>query len=106
MLDDLDRSLETLLRQERRTSVAQQLAISFLAPNAEFPPSSVTPPALNLFLYDIREDREGRAGDWVLEREAGGKPTGRRAPPVRIDCSYLITAWPSTVSSDPAGDEH
>jgi hypothetical protein len=106
MLDDLDATLAKLLRQELPKAVVGQLAISFLAPSAEFPPSSVTPPALNLFLYDVREDREGRAGDWVLERDDAGKPAGRRAPPVRIECSYLITAWPSTVSSDPAGDEH
>jgi hypothetical protein len=106
MLDDLDKTFEKLLRQELPSSLASQLAISFLAPNAEFPPSSVTPPALNLFLYDVREDREWRTGDWALERDAAGVPTGRRAPPVRIECSYLITAWPSTVSSDPAGDEH
>jgi hypothetical protein len=106
MLDDLDRSLETLLRQELPSSVAQQLAISFLAPDADFPPSSVTPPALNLFLYDIREDPEARVGDWVLERDAEGVATGRKRPPTRIQCSYLITAWPSGSSSDKARDEH
>src|SRR3954451_8582452 len=104
MLDDLDRSLEKLLRQELPSSISQQLAVSFLAPNAEFPPSTVTPPALNLFLYDLREDRAGRESDWAIERDAAGGPTGRRPPSVRMECAYLITAWPSTASTDPARD--
>jgi hypothetical protein len=106
MLHDLDTTLENLLRQELPATLADQLAISFLAPGADFPPSSVPPPALNLFLYDVREDRAGRDGDWILERDPGGVPAGRRSPPVRIECSYLITAWPSPASSDPARDEH
>jgi Pvc16 N-terminal domain len=32
-------------------------------------------------------------------------PPVRRAP-ARVDCSYLITAWPSGSAPDPAADEH
>ena len=30
----------------------------------------------------------------------------RTRTPVRVDCSYLITAWPSESAPDPAADEH
>jgi hypothetical protein len=106
MFDDLDATLAQLLEQELAASVSSQLTISFLPPSADFPPSSVTPPALNLFLYDIRENRELRDGDWELVRDDAGAPTGRRPAPMRIECSYLVTAWPSSSSSDPARDEH
>lgn len=106
MLDDLDKTLETLLKAELPGPISSQLSFSFLAPSANFPPSTVTPPALNLFLYDLRQNRDLRTSDWELQRDGDGNPTGRRAPPARVECSYLITAWPSTSSPDPARDEH
>lgn len=105
MLDDLDKTLQELLRQELPPGVVSQVSISFAPPDDRFPPSSVTLPAIDLFLYDIRENRELRNREWELERRSDG--TGRkRRPPVRVDCSYLITAWPSGASSTPAYDEH
>jgi hypothetical protein len=106
MLDDLDATLAKLLEQELAGTVGSQLAISFLPPGSDFPPSTVAPPALNLFLYDVREDRDVRTGDWQLVRDDNGSPTGRRPPALQIECSYLITAWPSSSSTDPARDEH
>jgi hypothetical protein len=106
VIDDLDKTLAALFKQELPSALANQLAISFLAPGSDFPPSTVTPPALDLFLYDLREERALREGDWELERDGDGAPTGRRPPAARIDCSYLITAWPGAASPDPAKDEH
>jgi hypothetical protein len=82
-----------------------QVTISFATPNDQFPPTTVSLPAVDLFLYDIRENRELRTGEWVIERKANGQVAQQR-PPVRIDCSYLITAWPSEGSNTPALDEH
>jgi hypothetical protein len=106
VLDDLDKTLAALLERELPAPLAGQLALSFLAPGADFPPSSVTPPALSLFLYDLRQDRTTRTGDWEVERDGDGAPTGRRPPPARVECGYLITAWPSSTSTDPARDDH
>lgn len=105
MFDDLDRTLQELLRNGLPSGVASQVAISFAPPDSSFPPSAVTLPAIDLFLYDVRENTELRDREWQLERRSDG--TGRRTPPpVRVDCSYLITAWPSGASSTPAFDEH
>lgn len=104
MIDDLDRTVEELLRRELPPALVEQVAISFATPDGEFPPTSVTLPAIDLFLYDIRENLELRAPGWIVERTGNGA-TKRRAP-VRVDCSYLITAWSSESSTTRALDEH
>jgi hypothetical protein len=105
MIDDLDRTLQQLLRHELPPGLFEQVAVSFAAPDNEFPPASVTLPAVDLFLYDIRENLELRNTQWIVEHKNNGTATRRRAP-VRVDCSYLITAWPSENSTTPAFDEH
>jgi uncharacterized protein DUF4255 len=72
MIDDLDRTLEELLRRELPPDLVTQVTISFVTPDDQFPPSSVSLPAIDLFLYDLRENRELRTNEWQLER--GTKP--------------------------------
>ncbi|HEX6904110.1 MAG TPA: DUF4255 domain-containing protein [Thermoanaerobaculia bacterium] len=105
MIDDLDRTLEELLKRELPGDLISQIAISFAVPDQNFPPSAVKLPAIDLFLYDIRENRELRRGDWAVERRNDGT-TVRLPRPVRVECSYLVTAWPSDASTTPALDEH
>jgi hypothetical protein len=105
MIDDLDRTLEELLRHELPAVLVEHVAISFAAPDSEFPPAAVPLPAINLFLYDVRENRELRNPEWLLERHENGTATRLRAP-VRVACSYLVTAWPSDAAPNPSQDEH
>ncbi|MBW2057774.1 MAG: DUF4255 domain-containing protein [Deltaproteobacteria bacterium] len=105
MIQDLDRTLEELLRRELPAELVSQITISFATPDEQFPPPSVTLPSVDLFLYDIRENRDLRTNEWIVERESDGSTTKRR-PPVRVECSYLITAWPSDSTPNPARDEH
>jgi len=104
MLHDLDRTLEVLLKQELPRPLVEQVTISFATPDSEFPPPSVTLPAVDLFLYDLRENWELRSNDWAIERTPVSAL--KHAPPVRVDCSYLVTAWASKSAPDPAQDEH
>jgi hypothetical protein len=104
LIDDLDRTLEELLRRELPPHLVTQVTISFVTPDDQFPPSSVSLPAIDLFLYDLRENRELRTNEWQLERR-NGTATRKRAP-ARVDYSYLITAWASDSSTTPALDEH
>ncbi len=104
MLDDLDKTLKTLLESELSGDIVDQVSISFATPNQEFPPPSVHLPAINLFLYDVRENRELRNNEWVIGRGSGAP--SRKGPPLRIDCSYLITVWPSQSAPDQTQDEH
>jgi Pvc16 N-terminal domain len=105
MIDDLDRSVEELLRRGLSPSLLEQVGISFAAPDSEFPPSSVPLPAVDLFLYDVRENVDLRTAGWQVEYKENGTAVKRRNP-VRVDCSYLITAWPSEGSTKRALDEH
>jgi hypothetical protein len=87
MLDDLDRTLRAVIGAEVPALAADHL--HFEPPDADFTPAV---PAVDLFLYDVRENRELRSNDWQLDRPGNGQVTKHRAPR-RVDCSYLITAW-------------
>jgi len=105
MIDDLDRSLEDFLKRGLPPELVSQVDLSFEIPDSSFPPSGVKLPAIDLFLYDMRENRELRSNEKVVERTPGGAVSIAPAP-VRVDCSYLVTAWASANSSTKALDEH
>ena len=102
MLHELDQTLAALLKRE--LPGRDQITVSFAAPDDQF---SVKPPAVDLFLYDVRENLELRGNDEVVERHTDWTAI-RYRPPVRVDASYLITAWPGAGSgqSDSSEDEH
>jgi hypothetical protein len=105
MIDDLDRTITELLKKELAPDLLAQVTITFATPDEDFPPSTVNLPAISFFLYDIRENRELRRSGWDVKRVDNGM-LQRERPPVRIDCSYLVTAWPSASSTTPPLDEH
>ena len=105
MIHDLDSTLRTLLLRDLPAALADQVAISFDTPDDQFPPTSVALPAIDLFMYDVRENRELRSNQQLVQRDGRGRAT-RFPPLVRVDCSYLITAWPSESAPNPAEDEH
>ena len=105
MINDIDKSIEALLKEELPENLAAQITISFAPPDGEFPPSSINLPAIDFFLYDIRENKELRSNVWHYDRNENGKGTKKRDP-VRVDFSYLITAWPSESAPSPVQDEH
>ncbi|BAZ00613.1 hypothetical protein NIES37_46080 [Tolypothrix tenuis PCC 7101] len=102
MLDDLDSTLEQLITHELpglNKSTETTVAISFDMP---IEGSIKQKPAINLFLYDVRENLELRSSEWSVQRLQNGTAVKKRSP-ARIDCSYLITAW---VNSDDPQQEH
>ncbi len=102
MFQDLDATVAALVESELGM---ENVAISFAAPDDQFPPSTVSLPAISFFLYDVRENHELRTSNWEVARHPDGTVT-RKRPSARIDCSYLITAWPSESSPNPPQDEH
>jgi hypothetical protein len=102
VLHELDQTLGALLKSE--LPGRDQITVSFAAPDDAF---SVSLPAVDLFLYDIRENLELRSNDDFLEYR-NDLTVARIRPPVRVDASYLITAWPGTGGgqSDSSEDEH
>ena len=97
MLHDLDSTIEALFKHDRpdlfaETENPQQVAISFVRPDEAFlTQSGVTLPAIDLFLYDVREHVEVRMNEVVVERLNG--TARKKSVPLRVDCSYLVTAW-------------
>ena len=80
MIDDLDRTIAALLRRELPPALAQQVQISFATPDDQFPPQSVTLPAIDMFLYDVRENLELRSSEVYLQRTSDGTAIRTRAP--------------------------
>ncbi|MCW2997666.1 MAG: hypothetical protein JWQ20_4081 [Conexibacter sp.] len=92
---DLDEALEALLTRELEAVGIRSVAITFEAPDRERT-ATWPSPALNLFLYDIRESGVARDRSW----RADGL-NGLRRGALRLECSYAITAWTKAVR-----DEH
>ena len=105
MIQDLDATIAALLRRDLPPALAAQVQISFATPDDQFPSQSVTLPAIDLFLYDVRENLDLRSNEVTLTRRGDGTAI-RTQPAVRVDFSYLITAWPSESAPNPAEDEH
>lgn len=105
MIDDLDKAIKELLERELQPDLAAQIGISFAAPDSDFPPQGLSVPAVDLFLYDVRENLELRSPGWMIEHRNDGTAFKKRKP-VRVDCSYLVTAWASPTSNTQAFDEH
>ena len=97
MIQDVDATLKELLVQKMPLDVSA-VDVSFDMPNRDWS-GKVARPTLNLFLYDVRENHELRSNQTALVRN-GAVGSERRAP-VRVDLTYLISAWTTDMS-----DEH
>ena len=86
MIDDVSRTLRDLLKVP--DDPLKSCKISFEPPGQSFSPSDDT---VNLFLYDVRENTLLRSNEPIIVRE--GNQAKRIPPPLRLDCSYLVTAW-------------
>lgn len=98
MFSDLDETIKQVLIKEGRLDPSE-VDISFEIPNREWS-AGIARPTINCYLFDIRENKELRQGGMQTERN-GATPQQRRRPPLRVDLTYLITAWTRAVE-----DEH
>jgi hypothetical protein len=90
MIQDVDQLLETIVRRDALNGSAVELV--FDAPTKDWV-ARRSAPAVDLYLYDIREDLERRVPNWEDFKDAEGKVTDRRQPPRRFRLAYLVTAW-------------
>jgi hypothetical protein len=98
MIDDLDEVLRQLLIREVPIK-NNEVDIAFDQPKREWA-ARLSRPTINLFLYDMNENKQLRQQGWETEKTSNGKATQRRKP-VRVDLYYLITVW----AAEPE-DEH
>ena len=105
MIRDLDNTLRTLLTKKALPGgVLASAKISFDLPDTDWR-SHLQELTVNCYLYDIRENRQLRSQEPVLQRSADGARAQRRQPPVHVDCAYCITAW-SVAQEEPVLEEH
>jgi hypothetical protein len=88
MFHFLDTTLKAILDDTSAPILVRDAEVAFDRPSESYNPDKTT---INLFLYDIRENTELRSNEPVIERQ-NGVATIRR-PPLRVNCSYLVTAW-------------
>ena len=91
MINELSETLRAILDDPQLAASFPELAaaqVVFDRPSDQFNPSQTT---VDLFLYDLREDMELRSSEPVVARLNGQANIKR--PPLRVACSYLLTAW-------------
>lgn len=103
MIRDLSETLRAILDDPALAAEFPELAaaqVVFDRPTDQFNPQQTT---IDLFLYDVRENMELRSNEPVIERNNGTATIHR--PPMRVVCSYLVTAWP-VGGAEPPLQEH
>ena len=89
MIRDLSETLQAILTQPGLPPELAAAQVSFDRPQDPFSPSQTT---IDVFLFDIRENVNLRFTEY--ERRTVGQTVFQDRPPLRVTCSYLITAWP------------
>jgi hypothetical protein len=87
MFNDLDASLTQLINDAPMAQL-RNADVSFVTPENAFAPGQ---PTVDLFLYEVRENRNLRDSRPIVERN-GNDFTSRPAP-LRADCAYIVTTW-------------
>jgi hypothetical protein len=95
MIDDLDQSLQGFLH----AALGPAVVIDFVTPSPEWASSRATD-VLSCFLHAVTEQVERRSADWIDERDASGRVTGRRPPVRHYRFHYVISAWSDTPSAE------
>jgi hypothetical protein len=98
MIKSLDETIKKLILEKGRFDKSD-VDIRFDQPTRDWA-AGLTKPAINCYLYDIRENVELRNREWIVEREPNGQAKKKIAP-LRVDLSYLVTSWTTEVE-----DEH
>lgn len=101
MLDDLDATLRAMLTDAAAPAVLRSADISFDTPDKDFSPTQAT---LSVFLHEVAENRGLRDEARIIERT--GNTYTSRLPSLRLDCTYLITAWSVQAGGLKTQEEH
>lgn len=106
MFHYLDNTLKNLL-DSAPPDVADDLFvnahISFDTPEKGFKPTEGDL-AINLFLYEVKENRELR--QTAPNKVSRNGQAGNRRAPLRVDCAYMVTAWSNITNQDNVANAH
>jgi hypothetical protein len=92
MIRDLSSTLKAVLSDPTLAAPFPELSnalIAFDRPDDGFKPAQTT---IDIFLFDVRENMELRSNEPKIERLNGQAVI--HPSPMRVACTYLITAWP------------
>jgi hypothetical protein len=92
MIRDLTETIQALLTQPGLPPELAAAQIVFDPPRDPFTPGQTS---VDVFLFDIRENVNLRFTEYESRRV--GADVVQSYPPLRVTCSYLITAWPVSV---------
>ena len=101
MFHDLDSTLARILDDVAAPPELRAADVSFETPQRNYAPTQTT---VNLFLHQVREDRELR--DPTPDVELVGAEYVTRVPPLRANCSYLVTTWSNATGPARVVEEH
>lgn len=101
MFDDLDATLQAVLDDPAAPADLRAADVSFETPDKDFSPAHA---AVNLFFYEAQENHSLRENAPILNLVDGHFE--RSAPPVRVDCTYLVTTWSVKTGALRAQEEH
>lgn len=101
MLSDLDDTLAAILNDNAAPTELRNADVSFETPDRAYGPGQ---PTVNLFLFEVQENRQLRDPEPVYERV--GTQLVRQPAPLRVDCSYLVTAWSNDMAAARTAAEH
>jgi hypothetical protein len=102
MIRDLSLTLQAILSEQAGIPAELKSArIVFDRPTAQFTPTETS---IDLFLYDIRENLDLRSNEAIVTKQAGKATI--QTPPIRLACSYLVTAWPKATGDELFLQEH
>jgi hypothetical protein len=89
MIGDLSETLRAILQDPTVPPELKAADIVFDRPTDPFTPGKTT---VDLFLYDLRENTELRSNEQIVQRV--NHQSIIHPAPLRLNCSYLVTAWP------------
>ncbi len=101
MIQTLDTVLKTLLDDAAAPLTLRNADVSFETPAKTYNPNSAT---INLFLLEVKENRVLRDPEPILQVSAG--VFTKKQPPVRVDVTYVVTAWSAENGEDKIAEEH
>lgn len=96
---DLDAALRSLIKRELSRHGFESVEVAFDAPSKDWS-GKLTSPAVNLFLYDLREAAEQTGGTSSDIRSGNGSAV-TKPPALRLELAYAVTGWAKAVE-----DEH
>jgi hypothetical protein len=101
VFNDLDTTLRAVLDDSAAPAALRGAEVSFETPEKDFTPAQ---PLVNLFLYEVQENHQLRENGPIVDLVDGRYASG--PPPVRIDCTYLVTAWSTKSGALKTEEEH